>query len=387
MSMKKKILIFSLAYYPKFVGGAEVAIKEITDRIDDIEFHLITNRFDTDLQKVEEIGNVVVHRVGFSKHGVDTKNTHHFVFYLQKVLFIPQAVVCGWQLHKKHRFDGMWAMMAYMMFPIVLMRLFRVKVPYVVTLQEGDPFEHVFKRWYITPFVPLLRYGFRNAVSVQTISHFLKEWALEMGAKSVEVVPNAVDVAHFSSEPKRVDVGKKEGDVWLIHTGRFVHKNALEEVIKALVELDERVHFFLIGEGPLEEEYLVLAESLGVEKRVHLHPYVDLTKIPSYLHVCDVFIRPSRSEGMGNSFLEAMAAGLPVIATTEGGIADFLVDGETGWAVSVDSPSEIAESVEDIMNNTEKVERVVGTAKEMVREKYDWSIIARDMRERVLGKV
>jgi len=69
--MPKKILIFSLAYYPKHVGGAEVALKEITDRIDPahIEFHMVTNRFDSTLPKTEKVGNVLVHRIG-----ITTKN-------------------------------------------------------------------------------------------------------------------------------------------------------------------------------------------------------------------------------------------------------------------------------------------------------------------------
>ena len=58
-AVPKRVLIFSLAYFPKHVGGAEVAIKEITDRISpqDIEFHMITLRFDSTLPKVEKIGN------------------------------------------------------------------------------------------------------------------------------------------------------------------------------------------------------------------------------------------------------------------------------------------------------------------------------------------
>lgn len=63
----KRVLIFSLAYYPRFVSGAEVAIEEITDRISptDIEFHMITLRFDRAEPPEELIGNVHVHHVGF----------------------------------------------------------------------------------------------------------------------------------------------------------------------------------------------------------------------------------------------------------------------------------------------------------------------------------
>ena len=64
--MKKKILTFSLSYYPRSVGGAEMAIK-ITDRLDEseIEFHMVTLRFDSALPRVEKVGNVLVQRIGF----------------------------------------------------------------------------------------------------------------------------------------------------------------------------------------------------------------------------------------------------------------------------------------------------------------------------------
>ncbi len=72
-------------------------------------------------------------------------------------------------------------------------------------------------------------------------------------------------------------------------------------------------------------------------------------QLPDALAACDIFIRPSRSEGMGNSFIEAMAAGLPVIATQVGGLSDFIYDAKrnpgkeaTAWAVDPDSPEQIA---------------------------------------------
>jgi hypothetical protein len=68
---KKKILILSMAYYPRFIGGAEVAIKELTDRLSGgYEFHLITLRYASDLPRVSVEGKVTVHRIGPAFKGV-----------------------------------------------------------------------------------------------------------------------------------------------------------------------------------------------------------------------------------------------------------------------------------------------------------------------------
>jgi glycosyltransferase involved in cell wall biosynthesis len=386
---QKKILIFSLAYYPR-VGGAEVAIKELTDRIRDIEFHMITHKFDASLPENEMIGNVHVHRVGSGAS------------YLSKIFFIPRATLRGFLLNRREKFDGMWAMMSYMTFPITLMRLLGVRVPYVLTLQEGDPFEHVFSRWHIRLLRPILRAGFRNAMVIQVISNFLAVWAEKMSAREkVIVVPNGVDTLHFSekisehtvNETKDV-LGKKMGDIFLVTTSRLVKKNAVDVVLHALTKLPENLHFIILGTGPDEIALKKLATSLGVESRVRFLGHVDHAEMPKYLVASDIFVRPSRSEGMGNSFIEAMAAGLPIVATQEGGIADFLFDEKrnpeqpiTGWAVDKDSPQQIADAVKDIMSHPEKVRAVVRTAKEMVKEKYDWDLIARDIRERVFSKL
>lgn len=398
----RKLLIFSLAYYPTFVGGAEVAIKEITDRIKDLEFHMITLRFDSAQPKEERIGNVFVHRIGFGKRGATATETYGLSFYALKILFIPLAAWKAFRLDRAHAFDGAWAMMSYMLFPIALMRLFALRIPYVLTLQEGDPFDHTYNRWYIAPLASLLRTGFRNAAVVQSISTFLAQWALRFGFTGpLEVVPNAVDVSYFAhpiSEQELVAVRgrmqKHLGETWLVHTGRLAHKNALDDVIKALAHLPEHIHAFLLGDGPEKQALEKLAEAHAVSDRVHFHPYVPINEIPQYLKACDIFIRPSRSEGMGNSFVEAMAAGLPVIATQEGGISDFLFDEKrnsdkptTGWAVDKNSPEQIARAVKDIIARPEKVKEVTVNAYKLVKEKYDWNIISRAMREKVFGRL
>jgi glycosyltransferase involved in cell wall biosynthesis len=122
------------------------------------------------------------------------------------------------------------------------------------------------------------------------------------------------------------------------------------------------------------------ARLLKVEERVKFVGYVPHRELPIYLHMSHIFVRPSLSEGMGNSFIEAMASGLPVIATNVGGIPDFLTDRVTGLFCEVGNGKSVAEKAELLMKDKELREKIVQNAREMVKEKYDWDTIAIQMR-------
>lgn len=364
----KRILIFSMAYYPR-VGGAEVAIKEITDRISDTEFHMVTLNFDG-LPKEERMGNVQVHRVGGG------------FGYLSKIFFVPRAALAARRLNREYQFDALWAMMSYMLWPVVLLRMLGVRVPYVLTLQDGDPFERVFRRWFILPFRPLLSYGFRHATAISVLSTYLATWVRRMGGKEPVVIPNGADVNRFM-DAVPADIGKKEGETWLITSSRLVHKNAIDDVIRALALLPTSVKFLVCGTGEEQTVLQALARECGVEDRVVFRGHVSHGELPHLLTAADIFIRPSRTEGFGSSFVEAMAADIPVIATQEGGIADFLFDAKrnpekeaTGFAVDADAPEQIAEMVTYIQTHPDEVQKTLATAQKMVQERYDWNRIA-----------
>lgn len=359
----KKILIFSLAYYPH-VGGAEVAIKEITERITDIEFHMITMRFSPQDAPHERVGRVSVHRVG-KGYG-----------YLSKMLFIPRAAFAARRLHRRERFNGAWAMMSYMLLPIVFANL---KIPYALTLQEGDSEAHMFSRLRILPFLPWINSGFRKAKVVQAISTYLGGWAYARGFEGpLEIIPNGVDVKKFSGEKI-----KHEGTL-LLHTGRLVHKNALDVVLRVLPLLPD-IRLRLVGDGVEKSALEDLANTLGVRNRVDFLPYVDHNSMQVFLRDADIFIRPSRSEGMGNSFVEAFAAGLPVIATQEGGLRDFITP-EVAWVVEKERHDQIALQIKAILSNPAHTAQVVERAKQLA-QKYDWSLVATAMREKIFARL
>ncbi len=398
--MPKRVLIFSLNYYPRFVGGAEVAIKEITDRISPelVEFHLLTLRFDSTLPRYEKIGNVHVHRIGFTQPNPSIADLVRFPLKLNKHLFQLYAAWAAHKLHRKYRFSVTWAMMAHSCgIPAGIFKKAHPEVKYLLTLQEGDPPEHI--EGMMRPVWPLFRAGFLRADALQTISTFLAQWGLRMGfTGSPQVVPNGVDAERFAQEftaQQRSDaqreLGKREGEVYLVTTSRLVHKNGIDTVIRALPHLPVPVLFLVYGIGPLEEDLRALAGSLGVSDRVRFMGEVQHTELPRLLSACDIFIRPSRSEGMGNSFIEAMAAGLPVIATQEGGIADFLFDAErnpdvsaTGWAVDADDHLQVARAVTQILDDPDNSVRTTAYARSVVLEKYQWDMVALRMQEILL---
>ena len=388
----KRILIFSLAYYPNFVSGAEAAIKEITDRIDpkDIEFHMITLLFDKTQNRKEVIGNVNVHRVGFGGA------------YFSKILFIPLAALMARRLDKKYHFNGLWAMMTYMLLPVVFSRITGVRAPHILTLQDGDPYEKVFKRWFILPITPILNYGFRTAYMVQAISIFLAEWPRKRGySGKVELIYNGANPRDIKDAVslKEVDemknkLGKKPGEIFLVNTSRLVYQKAFDDTIRALTKLPENIKLLAVGAGSEEKGLKKLATDLGVVHRVIFTGQVDRNVVTLYRRASDIFVAPSRSEGLGNAFISALASRLPLVATQVGGMADYVFDEKrnpgkqpTAWVIDPDSPEQIAEKVKEIIANPDKARQISAYARKMVEKKYDWDNIAKDMRSKVFEPV
>lgn len=387
----KRILIFSLVYYPRHIGGAEVAVKEITDRLPagDFAFDMITlHKSATRFQKV---GNVNVHRVGFGWQVGD----HAFLskFKIYKYFFPFFAFAKAVKLHRKNNYDAIWSIMAnYAGFGALFFKLFHPRVPFILTLQEGDPLDYIKKRVGI--LYPLFKMIFKKADKIQAISSFLAEWGKVMETNAqISVIPNGVDLGRFTIHDSRFKHGDKDKirkelgfsneDTILVTTSRLVEKNAVGDIIESLQYLPENVKLVIIGVGALESVLKLKAKTLNLEARVNFIGFIAHEELPKYLWSSDIFIRPSRSEGMGNSFIEAMAAGLPVIATPVGGIVDFLKNGETGLFCEVRNPAGIAQKVEKLMKDRESQKYIVENASKMVREKYDWDLVAERMKEEV----
>jgi glycosyltransferase involved in cell wall biosynthesis len=366
-----KILIISLAYLP-FVGGAELAVKEITDRIEGIDFDILTANLDGKRPALEQIGRLNVYRLGNNR--------------LAKYLFPFLAAQKAEELHQEKKYDAVWAIMANQAGLAALK--FKIKHPevkYLLTLQEGDSLLRIWSRtWFMRRTYKNI---YRRADFIQPISRFLAERAKKMGYRGkMEIIPNGVDLTNFTkeldarlSDDFRAELGLAKDDRVIATISRLVYKNGIDTLIKAIKDLPVKI--MVIGCGKLETKLKSLAQELGVKHKVLFIGYVNQRDLPRYLKLTDIFVRTSRSEGLGTAFLESMAAGVPVIGTRVGGIPDFLKDGETGLFAEVGNPRDLALKIQQYLNNREIYEKIKTNGKNLVLENYDWQPIARKMEE------
>ncbi|OGZ02441.1 MAG: hypothetical protein A2430_02095 [Candidatus Liptonbacteria bacterium RIFOXYC1_FULL_36_8] len=423
---KRKVIIFSTAYLP-MVGGAEIAVKEITERLGGdfstqggFDFLIVTARLKRSLSRFERVGEVDVFRVGMGCF-LD-KYLLPFLGVLRVVLTVK-----GDSLEK----PVIWAIMAsFGGFGALFLKLLKPKWPFLLTLQEGDSEEYILKR--VGVFRPVWKMIFWKADYAQVISSYLKNFAIKYGAKCpVEVVPNGASLRNFQlsrnnnqtnnrlqiQNELREKLGIKEDERVVLTVSRLVEKNGVDVLIEAINELKvnpseiqdkfhgvnpseiekkfhgvnpskikrkfhgvkSKVKLLIVGDGQEREVLELKVKSLGLEEEVVFVGEVKPEEVVRYYEIADVFVRPSRSEGFGNVFIEAMAAGVSVVATDVGGIKDFLRNGENGLVCEVNNPEDVAKKIKKILDDKKLAQKLREGGEETARD-YDWDIIAGKMK-------
>jgi glycosyltransferase involved in cell wall biosynthesis len=173
-------------------------------------------------------------------------------------------------------------------------------------------------------------------------------------ASRLVVIPNGVELQPNSSAPApdRSDVGLSHDSIVALYVGRLDPQKGVDVLLRALAIARSNVanlHLLVAGSG-LEHSSLVgLAQQLGLESHVHFLGWRD--DVSALMHAADFFVMPSRWEGMPNAVLEAMAAGLPVIATRAEGSAELVRNGETGRLVAIDDEKELASAIVELAHD------------------------------------
>jgi glycosyltransferase involved in cell wall biosynthesis len=243
--------------------------------------------------------------------------------------------------------------------------------PLLVASVANDPYRQIgFHRWA----------GRRLARSMDlhiTHSRGIRDSVLRAYAgrpRRVEVVSLGIDLDRFRrdlADPTRV-AGYRGGAAPVVGAiGRLVPQKAMHVLIAAtpaLLEAHPALRVLIVGDGPLRADLEAQAARLGVAHAVRFAGYQD--DVVSAYAAMDVFVLPSRDEGFGLVFLEAMAVGVPVVGTRVIGSEDAVEDGVTGLLVPYADPAALAAAVRGILASPDLAGRLRDTAAERVRRVY-----------------
>ncbi len=209
----------------------------------------------------------------------------------------------------------------------------------------------------------------------------------------VTTIVNGIDVRGFSASaqgPKvRSELGAKADTPLVGSVARLSWEKDHETLFRAFSRLlpeHPDVRLLVVGDGPLRRSLEERVRDLALGDAVQF--LGTRRDVPDVLAALNVFVLASREEGLPVALLEAMAAGLPVVATSVGGIPDVVVDGETGLLVPPGDPARLSEAIFRLMNNGEEARAMGREASKRVAERFDVSRMVRayeDVYLRVLG--
>jgi phosphatidylinositol alpha-1,6-mannosyltransferase len=263
-------------------------------------------------------------------------------------------------------------------------------VPYVVYCHGEEITQIDFRRHQ-----PKVRNQiYRQADGIVAASSFAQQNLLRIGISPdrVRQITPGVDCERFQPLPKNAELVRQyglEGKRVLLTVARLVKRKGHAIVLDAVAKLAPKMRdlrYLIVGEGPEREQLERQCGALGIAENVIFAGHTPDELLVDFYNLCDAFIminRESRGdvEGFGMVFLEANAAGRPVIGGHSGGAAQAVVQGVTGLLVNPDSPEEAAAAIEQLMKDEAMRRRMSETGLRRARQEFSWDSRSDALRE------
>jgi glycosyltransferase involved in cell wall biosynthesis len=377
MTTKPRIVAFSTSYVP-YVGGVEIALRQVSARLrHEFDFLIITGRYDRRLPKADQIEEVPVWRVGIG-HALDKWLLPVAALWIRRRIEVDPG--------RQHQL--LWGLdITQASLSAAFIRRLDDHSPFLLTIQYGESRERL-ENGRMGMIRRSLRFMLSQADRVTAISTPLAGYATGHGyLEPVAIIPNGVDPSLF----QRSDLNHVAHPPTVLCVSRLVRKNGIDVLLHAISRIRRalpELKCHIIGDGVERRRLEDLTRQLNLTANVRFLGEMAHRAIVQQMGESDVFVRPSRSEGMGTAFVEAMAFGIPVVGTRVGGIEDVIIDNETGLTATVDHPAELAEQLMHLLTDPELARRLAGKAQAWVREHHDIDNIARrygDLFREMLG--
>lgn len=369
-------ILFLNYEYPPLGGGAGNAtaylLREYA-KMPDLEVHLVTSSVDAAYHHVAIGEQVTVSSVPIGKHA---QNLHS-----QSLGDILMYAFVGYRfaraLAKRERFDVIHAFFGIPCGSMARQLSRRYAIPYIVSLRGADVPGYSERFTVIYFFLRSLIRGVWHAASaVVSNSEGLRELALRTDPQQpISVIPNGIDTQEFQPAEKK----ENDGYIRILCVSRLTQRKGIRYLLEAIRLLSEdkqyKLKLWIAGEG--EEMFALkeLAQKLGIVDKIKFFGRVAHERLAVYYQRADIFCLPSLNEGMSNTLLEALSAGMPVVTTVTGGTAELVRDGENGFCVAQRSAKDLAEKLKVLIDD-EALRKRFGRKSRTFAEYMSWKNVA-----------
>ncbi|MCA9025590.1 MAG: glycosyltransferase family 4 protein [Planctomycetaceae bacterium] len=253
------------------------------------------------------------------------------------------------------------------------------QIPHVVHIHDTNPWLYSSRLRDVLRRM-ITRHNLRNVTRYIAVSQ--DAWSynrgpLNLANRPVQIVPNGVNTDEFFPKRDRVSRMGEHGVFRIGMVGRFTPEKRQANLIRAFAQLRNSgapVELHLAGTGTRMDECRKLAQTLDIDDVVHFAGMIN--DVPGFLQKLDAFALPSDCEGMPLSVLEAMAVGLPVVATAVGGTPELIVNESTGLLIPPSDVDGLASAMRRLVFDAPLRDRLASSGLALVRERYSWSIAA-----------
>lgn len=370
------ILIVSHEYPPVGGGGANACMnlaKEYSEAGNTIT--IVTVWFQGE-KEYEEKDGVKIYRVKSKRAHLEHCGFGEMLDYLKKALPLVK------KLAKEENFNICQVFFGIPSGPLGYYLKKKYHIPYVIRFGGGDipgfqdRFAFVYKA--IGPAIKVL---WKNADALVANSQGLKKLAEDFyNKKEILVIPNGAEVRAFSGAADAENVEKDSNSCRLLFVSRLIERKGLQDILPQLKSVIDKcateesatgtgttITLDIVGDGPYRETLEALVKEHHIEDHVTFHGQKTKDQLPSFYSKADIFLFPSRKEGMPNAVLEAMSYGLPIIMTPCQG-SDELIDGN-GF---VTNAAQFGERIEQLALNAETREKMGQRSTQLIEEVLSW---------------
>jgi glycosyltransferase involved in cell wall biosynthesis len=247
--------------------------------------------------------------------------------------------------------------------------------PYVVSLRGSDVpgYDRALLRQHRL-LMPVTRRIWRGAYRVVANSADLRRLALaSVPGTRIEVILNGTHPSTVLAYPRETRTG-----VRVLTVSRLIARKGLDTLIRALQRTPhDLLSLDIAGDGPDAEELKRLVRSSGLADRVRFHGFADRAALAKLHESADVFVLSSRSESCSMALLEAMAAGLPLVATSVGGNSEIVRDGYNGLLFKPQDDEALAAALRTLAGNPALRQRFGGASRSLAVQRFSWHAVAR----------